>query len=69
MAAYPEAGTMSSIGVRGTSTVFYMMAPLTLFNEAPKCKSVAPLTLKNAYLWLSWSSLMRGYEHTFNFMD
>ena len=44
------------------------MAPLTLFNvggtlnEAPKCKSVAPLALKNAYLWLRWPFSMRGYE-------
>ena len=58
---------LSSIGVGGTSTVSNLMAPLTLFNEAPKCKSVAPLALKNAYLWLSWSSLMRGYEHSFTF--
>ena len=55
----------SSIAVGGTSTVFYMMAQLTLFNEAPKHKSVAPQALKNAFLWLSWPSLMRGYEHTF----
>ena len=33
------------------------MAPLTLFNEAPKRKSVALLTLKNAYLRLSWPPL------------
>ena len=25
----------SSIGVGGTSTLFYMMSPLTLFDEAP----------------------------------
>ena len=25
----------SSIGVGGTSTLFYMVAPLTLFDEAP----------------------------------
>ena len=36
------------------------MAPLTLFNEAPKRKSIAPLTLWNVFSWLSWPSLMRG---------
>ena len=44
------------------------MAPLTLFNEAPKRKSIAPLALKNAYLWLSWPSLMRGYETIFQYV-
>ena len=38
----------------GTRPFFNIMAPLTLFNEAPKHESVAPLALKNAYLWLSW---------------
>ena len=42
------------------------MAPLTLFNEAPKRKSIALLTLKNAYLWLSWPPLMRGYQDIFS---
>ena len=42
------------------------MAPLTLFNEAPKRKSVAPLALKNAYLWLHWPSLIRGTRPFFN---
>ena len=45
------------------------MAQLTLFNEAPKHKSVAPLALKNAYLWLSRPSLMRGYEDSFPCMS
>ena len=49
----------------GTSTIYIFMAPLTLFNEAPKRKSVAPMALKNAFLWLSWPSLMRGYQLTF----
>ena len=49
----------------GTSAIYIFMAPLTLFNEAPKRKSFAPLALKNAYLWLSWPSLMRGYQLTF----
>ena len=38
---------VSSIEHGGTRT---FMAPLTLFNEAPKCKSIALLALKNAYL-------------------
>ena len=48
------------------------MAPLPFspyggtHNEAPKCKNVAPLTLKNAYLWLSWPSLMKGYQDIFS---
>ena len=40
------------------------MAPLTLFNEAPKRKSIALLTLKN--FWLSWPPLMRGYQDIFS---
>ena len=36
--------------------------------EAPKRKSFAPLALKNAYLWLSWPSLMRGYESIFQYV-
>ena len=36
----------------GTSAVYIFMAPLTLFNEAPKRKNFALLTLKNAYSWL-----------------
>ena len=44
----------------GTSAIYIFMAPLTLFNEAPKRKSVAPMALKNAFLWLSWPSIMRG---------
>ena len=44
------------------------MAPLTLFNEARKRKSVAPLALKNAFLWLSWPSLMRGYKTIFQYV-
>ena len=49
----------------GTSAIYIFMAPLTLFNEAPKRRSVAPMALKNAFLWLSWPSLMRGYQLTF----
>ena len=49
----------------GTSVIYIFMAPLILFNEAPKGKSGAPLALKNASLWLSWPSLMRGYQLTF----
>ena len=55
----------SSIEHRSTSAIYIFMAPLTLFNEAPKHKSFAPLALKNAYLWLSWPSLMRGYQLNF----
>ena len=33
-------------------------------NEAPKRRSVASLALWNAYLWLRWPSLMRGYQRT-----
>ena len=49
----------------GTSAIYIFMVPLTLFNEAPKHKSVAPMALKNAFLWLSWPSVMRGYQLTF----
>ena len=43
--------TASSIEHGGTRPFSNIMAPLTLFNKAPKRKSVAPLALKNAYLW------------------
>ena len=46
----------------GTSAIYIFMAQLTLFNEALKRKSVAPQALKNAFLWLSFPSLMRGYQ-------
>ena len=36
------------------------MAPLTLFNEAPKHKNVALLALYNAYLWLCLKSHIFG---------
>ena len=53
----------------GTSAIYIFMAPLTLFNEALKRKSFAPMALKNAFLWLSWPSLMSGggggYQLTF----
>ena len=58
----------SSIEHGGTRTFSNIMAPLTLFNEAPKRKSVSPLALKNAYLWLSWPSLMRGYQDIFQYV-
>ena len=58
----------SSIEHEGTRPFSNIMAPLTLFNEAPKRKSVALLTLKNAYLWLSWPSLMRGTRPFSNIM-
>ena len=35
----------SSIGHGGTGTFSNIMASLTLFNEAPKCKDIAPLAL------------------------
>ena len=41
---------ISSFGV--TRPFSNIMAPLTLFNEAPKRKGVAPQAPKNAYLWL-----------------
>ena len=44
------------------------MAPMTLFNEAPKRKRVSPLALKNTYLWLIWPSLMRGYQDIFQYV-
>ena len=59
---------ISSIEHRGTRPFSNIMAPLTLFNEAPKRKSVAPLTLRNVYLWLSWPFLMRGYETIFQYV-
>ena len=40
----------SSIEYWGTRTFSNIMAPLTLFNEALKRKSIALLALKNAYL-------------------
>ena len=58
----------SSIEHGGTRPFSNIMAPLTLFNEAPKRKSIALLALKNAYLWLRWPSLMRGYEIIFQYM-
>ena len=58
----------SSIEHGGTRTFSNIMAPLTLFNEAPKRKSVSPLALKNAYLWLSWPSLMKGYQDIFQYV-
>ena len=60
--------SVSSIEHGGTRPFSNTMAPLTLFNEAPKCKSVAPLALKNAYLWLRWPSVMRGYETIFQYV-
>ena len=59
----------SSIEHGGTRTFSNIMALLTLFNEAPKCKSIALLALKNAYLWLSWPSLMRGCQDIFHMVD
>ena len=52
----------SSIEHGGTRAFSNIMALLTLFNEAPKRKSIAPLALKNAYLWLHWPFSMRGHE-------
>ena len=65
---FPYGKTHSSIEHGGTRPFSNIMAPLTLFNEAPKRKSVAPLALKNPYLWLSWPSLMRGYETIFQYV-
>ena len=60
-----KSSSPSSIVLGDTGTLFNMMDQFvsmgyeTIFspyggthNEAPKCKSVAPLALKNAYLWL-----------------
>ena len=58
----------SSIEHGGTRPFSNIMAPLTLFNEAPKHKSIALLALKNVYLWLRWPSLMRGYETIFQYV-
>ena len=58
----------SSIEHGGTRPFSNIMAPLTLFNEAPKRKTVALLALKNAYLWLRWPSLMKGYETIFQYV-
>ena len=60
--------SFSSIEHGGTRPFSNIMAPLTLFNEAPKRKSIAPLALKNAYLWLHWPSLVRGYETIFQYV-
>ena len=57
----------SSIEHGGTSAIYIFMAQLTLFNEAPQRKSVAPQALKNAFLWLSCPSLMRGYQRNLHF--
>ena len=57
--------TRSSIQHGGMRPFSNIMTPLTLFNEAPKRKSVAPLAFKNAYLWLHWPFSMRGYETIF----
>ena len=58
----------SSIEHGGTRPFSNIMAPLTLFNEAPQRKSIAPLALKNAYLWLRCPSLMRGYKTIFQYV-
>ena len=49
--------------MRGYQRTF--LALWSTHNEAPKRKSVAPLALKNAYLWLRWPFSMRGYETIF----
>ena len=59
---------VSSIEHGGTRPFSNIMAPLTLFNKAPKRKSVAPLAFKNAYLWLRRPSLMKGYETIFQYV-
>ena len=59
---------LSSIEHGDTRPFSNIMAPLTFFNEAPKLKGVALLALKNAYLWISWPSLMRGYETIFQYV-
>ena len=51
----------SSIEHGGTRPISNIMAPLTLFNEAPKHKSVAPLTLQNVYLWLSFIDFVQKH--------
>ena len=50
----------------GTSAIYIFMAPLTVFNEAPKLKSFAPLALKNAILWLNWPSFNEGVPAHFS---
>ena len=45
-----QSKTISSIEHGGTRPFSNIMAPLTLFNEAPKRKGVALLVPKNAYL-------------------
>ena len=57
---------MSSIEHGGMRPFSNIMAPLTLFNEAPKRKSVALLTLKNAYLWPSWPPFNEGVPGHFS---
>ena len=59
----------SSIEHGGTRPFSNIMAPLTLFTEAPKHKSIALQTLKNAYLWLSWPPLMRGTRTFFKSLE
>ena len=57
----------SSIEHGGSRPFSNIMAPLNLFNETPKRKSVALQTLKNAYLWLSWPPFNEGVPgHFFN---
>ena len=60
---------VSSIEHGGTRPFSNIMAPLTFFNEAPKCKSIALLALKNAYLWLCWPFSMRGTRPFFHMVD
>ena len=56
---------LSNIEHGGKRPFSNIMAQLTLFNEAPKRKSIASLALKNAYLWLRWPFSMRGYDTIF----
>ena len=57
---------LSSIEHGGTRAFSNIMAPLTLFNEAPKHNSIALLALKNAYLMALLALFNEGVRDHFS---
>ena len=60
----------SSIEHGGTSTVFYMMDQYFSNDslEPFESKFIGSTGLAMVYLWLSWPSLMRGYQNIFQYV-
>ena len=54
----------------GTRTFFYMVDQYFGNDslEPFECKFISSTELAMAYLWLSWPSLMRGYQDTFQYV-